>query len=61
MRAGRLVDVVAGRVLTDQLIGFVDGRIVSVVPYDPAAATGPVSGAHRTGARAPGPSRPRTP
>ena len=43
VRAGRLVDVVAGRVLTDQLIGFVDGRIVSVAPYDAAAATGPVT------------------
>ncbi|RZJ96810.1 MAG: amidohydrolase family protein [Brevundimonas sp.] len=43
VRAGRLVDVVAGRVLTDQLIGYVDGRITSVAPYDPAAATGPVT------------------
>ncbi|RZJ97128.1 MAG: amidohydrolase family protein [Brevundimonas sp.] len=43
VRAGRLVDVVAGRVLTDQLIAFVDGRIVSVAPYDEAAATGPVT------------------
>ena len=43
VRAGRLVDVVAGRVLTDQLIGYVDGRIVSVAPYSAAAATGPVT------------------
>lgn len=43
VRAGRLVDVVAGRVLSDQLIGYVDGRIVSVAPYSAAAATGPVT------------------
>jgi len=33
VRAGKLVDVIAGRVLTDQLITIDKGRIVSVAPY----------------------------
>jgi imidazolonepropionase-like amidohydrolase len=33
VRAGRLVDVVAGRVLTDQLVRIEDDRIAAVTPY----------------------------
>ncbi|MBL8549058.1 MAG: amidohydrolase family protein [Hyphomonadaceae bacterium] len=38
VRAGRLVDVLAGRVLTDQLIRIEDGRVVSVGAF-PATAS----------------------
>ena len=43
VRAGKLVDVERGRVLSDQLIRYVDGRIVSVAPYTSAPADGPVT------------------
>ncbi len=43
VRAGRLVDVVAGTVLTDQLITIDKGRIVSVAPYTTAPTDGPVT------------------
>lgn len=33
VRAGRLVDVVQGKVLTDQMVRIEDGRFVSVTPY----------------------------
>ncbi|MDX2274908.1 MAG: amidohydrolase family protein [Hyphomonadaceae bacterium] len=33
VRAGRLVDVVEGRVLTDQLIRIEDGRFAAITPY----------------------------
>jgi imidazolonepropionase-like amidohydrolase len=38
VRAGRLVDVVNGRVLTDQLIRIEDGRFAEVSPYSGAPA-----------------------
>lgn len=41
IRAGRLIDVVEGRVLTDQLIRIEDGRFASITPF-PAQA--PVQG-----------------
>ncbi|WP_428410700.1 amidohydrolase family protein [Hyphococcus sp.] len=34
IRAGRLIDVEKGTVLTDQLIRVEEGRVVSVAPYD---------------------------
>jgi imidazolonepropionase-like amidohydrolase len=37
VRAGRLVDVEQGRVLTDQVVRIEAGRIVSVTPYSSAA------------------------
>lgn len=43
VRAGRLVDVVAGRVLTDQLIRIDDERIASVEPWRDAPTDGPVT------------------
>lgn len=43
VRAGRMVDVLAGRVLTDQLIRIDAGRIVSVTPYHGLPADGPVT------------------
>ena len=43
VRAGRLVDVVSGRVLTDQAVRIEGGRFVSVRPWsDEAAKRGPV-------------------
>jgi len=42
VRAGRMVDVVAGRVLQDQLIAIEDERILSVQPYTPPPAGAPV-------------------
>lgn len=33
VRAGRLVDVVEGRILTDQLIRIEDGRVAQIAPY----------------------------
>ena len=43
VRAGRLVDVVAGAVLSDQLVAIKDGRVVSVAPYQTAPTDGPVT------------------
>ncbi|WP_421729460.1 amidohydrolase family protein [Brevundimonas sp.] len=43
VRAGRLVDTIAGRVLDDQLIHFVDGRVVSVAPFQSAPTDAPVT------------------
>ena len=43
VRAGRLVDVEAGRVLADRLIRIVDGRIASIAPYDKPPADGPMT------------------
>lgn len=43
VRAGRLVDVVAGRVLTDQLIRIDGERIASVEPWRGPPADGPVT------------------
>lgn len=43
VRAGRLIDTERGRVLDDQLIHFVDGRVVSVAPYAEAPTDGPVT------------------
>jgi imidazolonepropionase-like amidohydrolase len=43
VRAGKMVDVVGGRVLTDQLIRFDNGRIVSVTPYHSAPTDGTVT------------------
>ena len=43
VRAGRLIDVEAGRILTDRLIRIVDGRIASVTPWSGAPADGPVT------------------
>jgi imidazolonepropionase-like amidohydrolase len=40
VRAGRLIDVDRGRVLTDQAIRIEDGRITRVAPYKPAEAKG---------------------
>ncbi|MCR5880901.1 amidohydrolase family protein [Phenylobacterium sp. J367] len=37
VRAGRLVDPEAGRVLADQLVTVVDGRVTRVAPYAPPA------------------------
>lgn len=42
VHAGRLVDVEKGRVLDDQLIRIVDGRIASVSAYGKPPADGPV-------------------
>ncbi len=42
VRAGRLVDVLAGRVLTDQLIRIEGERIAAVRPWTGAPADGPV-------------------
>ncbi|MCW3849047.1 amidohydrolase family protein [Sphingomonas sp. LB-2] len=43
VRAGRLIDVLAGRVLTDQLIRIEGERIVSVAPWKSAPRDGPVT------------------
>ncbi len=43
VRAGHLVDVVAGRVLDDQLIRIEGERIVAVGPWSGAPADGPVT------------------
>lgn len=43
VRAGRLVDVVGGRTLSDQLIRIVDGRIEQIAAYAGAPADGPVA------------------
>lgn len=43
VRAGRLIDVVAGRVLTDQLIRIDGERIASVEPWRSPPADGPVT------------------
>jgi imidazolonepropionase-like amidohydrolase len=43
VHAGRLVDVLAGRVLTDQLIRIEGERIVSVTPWTGAPTDGPVT------------------
>lgn len=43
VRAGRLVDVLAGRVLTDQLIRIDGERIASVEPWRGAPTDGPVT------------------
>ena len=43
VRAGKLIDVLAGRVLTDQLIRIEGERIVSVGPWTGAPADGPVT------------------
>ena len=40
VRAGRLVDVVAGRVLNDQLVRIEDGRVVSVAAFPATAPEG---------------------
>ncbi|WP_374468781.1 amidohydrolase family protein [Phenylobacterium sp.] len=42
VRAGRLVEPEAGRVLTDQLIKVVDGRVAAVGPFGSAPADGKV-------------------
>jgi imidazolonepropionase-like amidohydrolase len=42
VRAGKLIDVLAGRVLTDQIIRIEDDRIVSVGPWKGAPKDGPV-------------------
>ncbi|MFS0735623.1 amidohydrolase family protein [Sphingomonas sp. 1P06PA] len=42
VRAGRMVDVVAGRVLTDQLIRIEDERVTTISPWREAPADGPV-------------------
>ncbi|MEI9849653.1 MAG: amidohydrolase family protein [Sphingomonas sp.] len=43
VRAGKLVDVLAGRVLTDQVVRIEGERIVSVGPWNGAPADGPVT------------------
>lgn len=43
VRAGRMVDVVSGRVLTDQLIRIEGERITAVAPWRGAPADGPVT------------------
>ena len=43
VRAGRLIDVLAGRVLADQLIKIESERIVSVGPWQGAPGDGPVT------------------
>jgi len=43
VRAGRLVDVQQGRVLTDQLVRFAGGRVVSVEPFSTAPSDGPMT------------------
>lgn len=43
VRAGKLVDVLAGKVLTDRLIRIEGERIVSVVPWKGAPRDGPVT------------------
>lgn len=43
VRAGKLVDVVAGRVLSDQLIRIEDDRIAAVTAYGAAPGDGPVT------------------
>ena len=48
VRAGRLVDVVAGRVLVDQRIRIVDGRIASVEAWQDAAGSADVDWSGRT-------------
>ncbi|WP_380877010.1 Xaa-Pro dipeptidase [Sphingomonas sp. DBB INV C78] len=43
VRAGKLVDTVQGKVLNDQLIRIVDGRVTAVEPYKNAPADGMVT------------------
>jgi imidazolonepropionase-like amidohydrolase len=43
VRAGRLVDTENGRVLTDQLVRIVDGRVAAVVPWKQAPGDGPLT------------------
>ena len=43
VRAGKLIDVLSGRVLTDQLIRIDGERIVSVAPWKAAPRDGPVT------------------
>ncbi len=43
VHAGRLVDVEAGRVLSDRLIRVVDGRVTAVTAWAGAPADGPVT------------------
>jgi imidazolonepropionase-like amidohydrolase len=43
VRAGRMVDVLAGRVLADRLIRIEDGRITQVEPWRAAPEDGPVT------------------
>lgn len=43
VRAGRLIDVEAGEVLSDQLIAIENERIVSVAPFDSMPTDGPVT------------------
>lgn len=42
VRAGRLVDVISGRILADQLVTITDGRIVAVSPWNDADAAGTI-------------------
>lgn len=43
VRAGHLVDVVNGRVLTDQIIRIEDGRIAAIDPFAASPVDGPVT------------------
>jgi imidazolonepropionase-like amidohydrolase len=43
VRAGRLVDTENGRVLTDQLVRIVDGRVAAVTPWKQAPGDGPLT------------------
>ena len=43
VHAGKLVDVVAGRVLADQLVTVNDGKVTAVAPWTGAPAGGPVT------------------
>jgi len=43
VRAGRLVDTENGRVLTDQLVRIVDGRVAAVTPWRRAPGDGPLT------------------
>jgi imidazolonepropionase-like amidohydrolase len=43
VRAGKLVDTENGRVLTDQLVRIVDGRVAAVTPWKQAPGDGPLT------------------
>lgn len=43
VRAGKLVDPEQGRVLNDQLIKIVDGRVAAIAPYTAAPSDGPLT------------------